>query len=264
MNKMPLDTIGESSLNPKFTFDSFVVGESNQMAYNAARDIIANPGHTHNPFLIFGGVGLGKTHLMHAIGHEILVKNPEMRVLYVSSETITNELIDAIKNEKLEAFRNKYRTLDVLMVDDFEFFCGKKGTQAAILSIFKTLLESNKRIVLSSDCPPKKIRKLNEHLLARLESGLIVDIQTPDFDLRVAILEKKAQLDGINIPDDVLAYIASHIDSNIFKLLGALSRTVAYASLNNQSITKELAADALKNIFMECDTPESSNEESKS
>lgn len=264
MNEVPLDTIGKSSLNPKYTFDSFVVGKSNQLAYNTALDIITNPGHVHNPFLVFGGAGVGKTHLLHAICHEILSRNPDMRILYVSTEMLVNELIYSVMNDNLAAFQKKYRTLDVLIVDDIQFFSDKKSSQAEFLNTFKTLHEANKQIILSSDCPPQKIRRIDEHLIARLECGLITDIQAPDFDMRIAILKRKAQIDGISIADDVIAYIASHIESNIFKLLGALSRTVAYASLKNQPITKELAADALDNIFMEGETSESNGEEFKS
>lgn len=238
-----------STLNPRYTFDTFVTGKSNQLAHAAALAVAASPGNAYNPFFMYGGVGLGKTHLMHAIGHQILRNNPDKRVLYVSSEKFTNELINSIRDNDPEMFRQKYRTVDVLLVDDIQFLAGKTGTQEEFFHTFNTLRDADKQIILSSDRPPREVKELEERLRSRFEWGLITDVQPPDLETRIAILKKKAQIDHLNVPNDVMVYIASRIDSNIRELEGALTRAVAYASLTQQPVTTEVVAEALKNIF---------------
>ncbi len=238
-----------STLNPRYTFDTFVTGKSNQLAHAAALAVAASPGQKFNPFFMYGGVGLGKTHLMQAIGHQILKTNPDKRVLYVSSEKFTNELINSIRDNDPEIFRQKYRTVDVLLVDDIQFLSGKTGTQEEFFHTFNTLRDTNKQIILSSDRPPREVDKLAERLRSRFEWGLITDIQAPDLETRIAILKKKALIDNLNVPNDVMVYIASRIDSNIRELEGALTRAVAYASLTQQPITTKVVTEALKNIF---------------
>ena len=240
-----------STLNPKYTFDTFVTGKSNQLAHAAALAVAASPGSAYNPFFMYGGVGLGKTHLMHAIGHQILKTNPDKRVLYVSSEKFTNELINSIRDNDPEIFRQKYRTVDVLLVDDIQFLSGKTGTQEEFFHTFNTLRDADKQIILSSDRPPREVDKLEERLRSRFEWGLITDIQAPDLETRIAILKKKSLIDHLNVPNDVMVYIASRIDSNIRELEGALTRAVAYASLTHQPVTTDVVAEALKNIFAE-------------
>ena len=238
-----------SSLNPKYVFETFVVGNSNSFAEAAAQAIAKSPGEIFNPFFMYGGVGLGKTHLMHAIGHRILQNFPEKRVLYITSEKFTNELINSIRDGNPEAFRQKYRNIDVLLVDDIQFLSKKEHTQEEFFHTFNTLHDANKHIILSSDRPPREIQTLEDRLRSRFEWGLIADIQTPDLETRIAILKKKALLEKLNVPNDVMVYIASRIDTNIRELEGALTRVVAYASLNHQAITTELVSEAFKNIF---------------
>ena len=238
-----------STLNPKYTFDTFVTGKSNQLAHAASVSVAENPGHGYNPLFLYGGVGLGKTHLMHAIGHRILANHPEMRVLYVSSEKFTNELINSIRDGHPEKFRDKYRTIDVLMVDDIQFISGKTSTQEEFFHTFNTLHDAGKQIILSSDRPPKEVEKLEDRLRSRFEWGLITDIQAPDLETRIAILRKKAMVDHLDVPNDVMFSIANRIDTNIRELEGALTRVVAYASLMRQPITTELAVQALKDLF---------------
>lgn len=238
-----------STLNPRYTFDTFVTGNSNKFAHAASLAIAESPGTVYNPFFIYGGVGLGKTHLMHAIGNEIIKTSPDMRVLYISSERFTNELINSIRNGTTEEFRQKYRKIDVLMVDDIQFLYKKTGTQEEFFHTFNALYLEKKQIIISSDRPPKEIETLEDRLRSRFESGLITDIQAPDLETRVAILKKKATLENISVPTDALFYIAGRIDNNIRELEGALTRVVAYASLENMPITTELVAESLSKLY---------------
>lgn len=236
-------------LNPKYTFQSFVIGNSNRFAHAASLAVAESPAKAYNPLFIYGGVGLGKTHLMHAIGHYILQENPKAKVVYVSSEKFTNELINAIKDDKNEEFRNKYRKVDVLLIDDIQFIAGKERTQEEFFHTFNALHEENKQIILSSDRPPKEIPTLEDRLRSRFEWGLIADIQPPDFETRMAILKKKADVEGLNVPNEVMVYIATKIKSNIRELEGALIRIIAYSSLTNRDVSVDLASEALKDII---------------
>lgn len=236
-------------LNPKYVFDEFVIGNSNRFAHAASLAVAESPAKAYNPLFIYGGVGLGKTHLMHAIGHYILDQNPASKVVYVTSEKFTNELINSIKDDKNTEFRDKYRTVDVLLVDDIQFIAGKERTQEEFFHTFNTLYEANKQIIVSSDRPPKEIPTLEDRLRSRFEWGLITDIQAPDFETRIAILRKKAEVDSIIIPNEVFEFIARKIKSNIRELEGALTRIIAYSSLTNREISADLAAEALKDII---------------
>ena len=238
-----------ATLNPKYTFQSFVIGNSNRFAHAASLAVAESPAKAYNPLFIYGGVGLGKTHLMHAIGHYILQENPKAKVVYVSSEKFTNELINAIKDDKNEEFRNKYRKVDVLLIDDIQFIAGKERTQEEFFHTFNALHEENKQIILSSDRPPKEIPTLDDRLRSRFEWGLIADIQPPDFETRMAILKKKADVEGLNVPNEVMVYIATKIKSNIRELEGALIRIIAYSSLTNRDVSVDLASEALKDII---------------
>ena len=238
-----------ATLNPKYTFQSFVIGNSNRFAHAASLAVAESPATAYNPLFIYGGVGLGKTHLMHAIGHYILQENPKAKVVYVSSEKFTNELINAIKDDKNEEFRNKYRKVDVLLIDDIQFIAGKERTQEEFFHTFNALHEENKQIILSSDRPPKEIPTLEDRLRSRFEWGLIADIQPPDFETRMAILKKKADVEGLNVPNEVMVYIATKIKSNIRELEGALIRIIAYSSLTNRDVSVDLASEALKDII---------------
>lgn len=238
-----------SSLNPKYTFETFVIGNSNRFAHAASLAVAEVPAKVYNPFFIYGGVGLGKTHLMHAIGHRIRQNHPHLKVLYISSEKFTNELINSIRDGNPESFRQKYRNIDVLLVDDIQFLSKKEHTQEEFFHTFNTLHEANKQIIISSDRAPREIPTLEDRLRSRFEWGLITDIQPPDLETRIAILRKKAIIEGFTMPNDVMVFIASRIDNNIRELEGALIRVIAYASLTNQSIDMNLATEALKDIF---------------
>ncbi|NLJ72133.1 MAG: chromosomal replication initiator protein DnaA [Syntrophomonadaceae bacterium] len=237
------------SLNSKYTFDTFVVGNSNRFAHAACYAVGESPFKAYNPLFIYGGVGLGKTHLMQAIGHKILQKNPTYSVMYVSSEQFTNELISAIKDDTTPVFRQKYRNIDVLLIDDIQFLAGKERTQEEFFHTFNTLYDANKQLVISSDRPPRNIPTLEDRLRSRFEWGLITDIQIPDLETRIAILRKKAQLDNLNIPFDVIDYIANYIDSNIRELEGALIRFAAFATVNDMPLNLATANEALKDIL---------------
>lgn len=240
---------GTMLLNPKYTFDTFVIGNGNRLAHAASVAVSEAPAKAYNPLFLYGGVGLGKTHLMHAIGHYILNQNTGQKVLYVSSEKFTNELINAIKDDRNEEFRSKYRSIDILLIDDIQFIGGKERTQEEFFHTFNALYEANKQIIISSDKPPKEITTLEERLRSRFEWGLIADIQPPDLETRIAILRKKAQLENFVVPGDVLAFIAENIASNIRELEGALNRIIAYSSLTNSEINIEFASEALKEIL---------------
>lgn len=238
-----------SPLNSKYTFDTFVVGNSNRFAHAACYAVGESPSRAYNPLFIYGGVGLGKTHLMQAIGHRILKVHPSYSVMYVSSEQFTNELISSIKDDNTPEFRNKYRSIDVLLIDDIQFLAGKERTQEEFFHTFNTLYEANKQLVISSDRPPRNIPTLEDRLRSRFEWGLITDIQTPDLETRIAILRKKAQTENLNISYDILDYIANYIDSNIRELEGALVRLVAYATINNKPLDMSTTSEALKDIL---------------
>jgi chromosomal replication initiator protein len=238
-----------SSLNPKYTFETFVIGNSNRLAHAASVAVAESPAKAYNPLFIYGGVGLGKTHLMHAIGHYIMKQNSKSKVVYISSETFTNELINSIRDDRNNEFRGKYRNVDVLLIDDIQFIAGKESTQEEFFHTFNSLYEANKQIIISSDRPPKEIRTLEERLRSRFEQGLIADIQPPDLETRIAILKKKARSENLSISDNVMLLIAKKIHSNIRELEGALIRVVAYSSLTNGEINEELAAEALKDIL---------------
>jgi chromosomal replication initiator protein len=239
----------DNSLNPKYTFEKFVVGSSNQFAHAASMGAAETPGKTYNPLFIYGGTGLGKTHLMHAIGHSIKQRNRHLRVSYITSEKFMNELINAIRYDKTDSFREKYRSIDVLLMDDVQFFAGKERTQEEFFHTFNTLHNNQKQIVITSDCPPRDIPTLEERLHSRFEWGLIADIEPPDLETKVAILKRKADLDGIDLTDEIAIFIASKIKSNVRELEGSLVRLVAIASLRGVPISKMLAQDALKNII---------------
>lgn len=238
-----------SMLNPKNTFETFVIGSGNRFAHAASLAVAESPAKAYNPLFIYGGVGLGKTHLMHAIGHYVIEHNPAARVVYLSSEKFTNEFINSIRDNKTVEFRNKYRSVDVLLIDDIQFLAGKEQTQEEFFHTFNALHEEYKQIVISSDRPPKEIPTLEDRLRSRFEWGLITDITPPDLETRIAILRKKAKAEGLDIPNEVMIYIANQIDTNIRELEGALIRVIAYSSLNNQDINVDLAAAALKDII---------------
>lgn len=250
-NEVPKKTLfkRDIQLNTKYTFDTFVIGKGNQMAHAAALVVAEEPGTIYNPLFFYGGVGLGKTHLMHAIGHQMLLLNPDARVKYVSSETFANDFINSIQNKTQEKFRNEYRSVDLLLVDDIQFFADKEGTQEEFFHTFNALYDDRKQIVLTSDRLPNEIPKLQERLVSRFAWGLSVDITPPDLETRIAILRKKANAERLEIPGDTLSYIAGQIDSNIRELEGALVRVQAYAAIESRDITTSLAADALKSML---------------
>lgn len=236
-------------LNPKYLFDTFVIGSGNRFAHAASLAVAEAPAKAYNPLFIYGGVGLGKTHLMHAIGHYVIEHKNDAKVLYISSENFTNEFINSIRDNKTVEFRNKYRNIDVLLIDDIQFLAGKEQTQEEFFHTFNALHEANKQIIISSDRPPKEIPTLEDRLRSRFEWGLITDVQPPDLETRIAILRKKAKAENLDIPNEVMIYIANQIDTNIRELEGALIRVVAYSSLINKDMSADLAAEALRDII---------------
>jgi chromosomal replication initiator protein len=242
------EDIRHGNLNPRYTFEEFVVGNSNRFAHAASQAVAEAPARAYNPLFLYGGVGLGKTHLMHAIGQRVSAANPSANIVYVSSEKFTNEFIIAIKNNQTAEFRTKYRHVDVLLIDDIQFLEGKEQTQEEFFHTFNSLHEAQRQLVISSDRPPKEIQTLESRLRSRFEWGLLTDIQPPDLETREAILRKKAESEKIPVPDDVTSFIAKVIPSNIRELEGALIRVVAFASLTKSPITADLAAEVLKNV----------------
>lgn len=238
-------------MNPQYSFEEFVVGPSNRFAHAACLAVSDQPAKAYNPLFIYGPVGMGKTHLMQAIGHQCLKRNPDAVILYITSEKFTNQLISAIQNQTTSAFRQKYRTVDVLLIDDIHFIAGKEATQEEFFHTFNALYDEHKQIVVSSDRPPKEIKNLEERLISRFEWGLVTDIQKPDFETRSAILRKKAQRHNIPVPDEVTNFIAEVVQANIRELEGSLMRVVAYAQLTGQPVTVELAAEVLKKTIQE-------------
>ncbi|HEV8670873.1 MAG TPA: chromosomal replication initiator protein DnaA [Candidatus Limnocylindria bacterium] len=236
-------------LNARYTFSTFVVGSNNRLAHAAALSVAERPGHSYNPLFIYGGSGLGKTHLMHAIGHAVISRHPKKRVAYATSEKFTNEFINSIRGQKSEEFRERYRRIDVLLIDDIQFLTGKEGTQEEFFHTFNAIHEEGKQIVLSSDRPPKAIERLEDRLRSRFEWGLIADISTPDLETRIAILRAKAEAQSVAVPPPVVDFLAQRIVSNIRELEGALTRIVAYATLSAVPVTTQLAQEMLQNIL---------------
>jgi chromosomal replication initiator protein len=238
----------DPALNSKYTFESFVVGSCNQFAHAASLAVAQAPGKTYNPLYLYGGVGLGKTHLMHACGHAIKQRNPHLTLCYLSSERFMNELINAIRYDKTPSFREKYRSVDVLLIDDIQFMAGKERTQEEFFHTFNALYEQQKQIVISSDCPPREIPTLEERLHSRFEWGLIADLEPPDLETKVAILKRKAETMGVVIPDQVALFIATRVKNNVRELEGSLIRLLAISSLRGTAISEDLARDAIRNI----------------
>ncbi len=247
--KTPLPNKDLSNLNPRYTFDTFVVGSTNKMAHAVSVAVAESPGGSYNPLFLYGGAGLGKTHLMHSIAHHIINNRPDLKVLYVTSEKFTNELIDSLKHDKNKDFRNKYRNIDVLLIDDIQFIIGKESTQEEFFHTFNELHEAKKQIVISSDKHPREISTLEERLRSRFEWGITADIQPPDYETKMAILKKRAELEHLDINTEVMEYVATNINSNIRELEGALNKICVFASLEKKPVTLELAENALKDTI---------------
>ena len=247
----PVPAPPEPSLSAKYTYESFVVGSCNQFAHAASLAVAEAPGRTYNPLYLYGGVGLGKTHLMHACGHAIKARNQHLKLCYISSERFMNDLINAIRYDKTQSFREKYRSVDVLLIDDVQFMAGKERTQEEFFHTFNSLYDQQKQIVISSDCPPREIPTLEERLHSRFEWGLIADLEPPDLETKIAILKRKGELIGVSIPDDVAMFIAGRVKSNVRELEGSLVRLIAISSLRGEPISKTLAQDAIRNIASE-------------
>ncbi len=250
-SRQPQDQAKEIGLNEKYTFDSFVVGPSNRFAHAASLAVSESPAKAYNPLFIYGAAGLGKTHLMHAIGQRVLQKSPKAKVLYISSEEFTNQLISAIQNRSTPKFREKYRSVDILLIDDVHFIAGKESTQEEFFHTFNTLYDAHKQIVVTSDRPPKEINKLEERLVSRFGWGLVTDIQPPDFETRIAILKKKSEKETIALSEDVFYFLGEKIKTNIRELEGALIRVVAYAKLVEKEVSVDLAREVLKDMIIE-------------
>jgi chromosomal replication initiator protein len=248
--QLPLPMNSRGGLNPRYSFSTYVVGSCNRMAHAAAMAVAEKPAYGYNPLFIYGGVGLGKTHILHAVGHYAYQRNQDLEVLYVSSETFTNELINAIRKQETEAFRQRYRHNDILLIDDIQFIAGKESTQEEFFHTFNTLHAAAKQIVITSDRPPKAILTLEERLRSRFEGGLIVDIQPPDLETRLAILRVKAEEQGAELPGAVIEFLAQRVQSNIRELMGCLNRVIAYAELNGLPLTVDLAHEALDEVFL--------------
>src|SRR6202034_3388765 len=238
-----------SQLNPRYTFDKFIVGSSNQFAHAAAVAVAEQPSKSYNPLFLYGGVGLGKTHLMQAIGHTLKRRNPALRLTYISAEKFTNEVIASIRFERMPAFRDRFRNMDVLMVDDIQFIARAERTQEEFFHTFNALYDQQKQIVISSDCPPKEISSIEERLRSRFEWGLIADIQMPDLETKIAILQKKADSEHVHLPDEVAEFIARSIKSNVRELEGALTRLLAFTSLTGAPVNLNTAQQGLRNII---------------
>jgi chromosomal replication initiator protein len=245
------EPIAPSHLNPKYLFENFVEGKSNEFAAAAAKRVAENPSLSYNPFFVYGGVGLGKTHLLHAIGHEIQRSRPQLRVLYLVAEQFVNELVNSIRYNRMPAFRERYRTIDVLMIDDVQFIANKERTQEEFFHTFNTLYTSQKQIILSSDSSPRNIPTVEERLRSRFEWGLIADIQPPDLETKMAILQRKASLEGIQLPEEVAEFIAQQVKSNVRELEGLLNRVIAFSSLTGKPLSPALARETLKDILPE-------------